>query len=112
MMMRRKPAIGVISFFALCLFASGVNASGRKGTSELSFRVLDETVPAGAMAQMKVVTTEVTPISGGRPKFSFDSTLFDGVSGIGMFAPSGEVAGAAIPDGDRVSITYVTTTEF
>lgn len=59
---------------------------------------------------MKVSTTEVTPISGGRPRFTYDESIFEAVAGIGIFAPTGEVAGAAVIDGNQVSLSYVTTT--
>ena len=94
----------------ICLLALGVSAAGKKGAPELSVRIRDETAPAGGMVQMKVMTTEVTPISGGRPILNFAAGLFDAVEGIGMFAPTGEVAGAAVIDGDHVAIAYVTTT--
>ena len=52
----------------------GVTAFGSNGVpthsgspTELTLRVPNETAPAGGIVQMKVMTTEVTPISGGRP---------------------------------------------
>ena len=59
---------------------------------------------------MKLEDTEGTPISGGRPSFGFDASMFDAVTGIGVFAPTGEAAGAAVIDGNRVILAYVTTT--
>jgi hypothetical protein len=58
---------------------------------------------------MKLEDTDGTPISGGRPFFAFDAAMFDAVTGIGVFAPTGEAAGAVV-DGNRVTIAYVTTT--
>ena len=52
-----------------CVTALGAIAAGKGGTPDLRFRVLDETAPPGGTVQMKVMTTEVTPISGGRPGF-------------------------------------------
>jgi hypothetical protein len=75
-------------------------------TAELTMRTPDESAPAGAMVQMKVLTTEVTPISGGRPGFGYDAAVFGGAAGFGIMAPNGEAAGAAIIDGSRVQITY------
>jgi hypothetical protein len=63
------------------------------------------------MVQMKVRETEPTPISGGRPRVAFAPGFFR-VAGVGMFAPTGEVAGAAVLDSNSVTITYVTTTPF
>src|SRR2546422_6843981 len=120
-MLRGKPFTTV-----MCLLALGVSAAAgtrattglsiripdETATTGLSLRISDETAPAGGMVQMKVSTYEVTPISGGRPLFSFDPALFDGVAGVGMFAPTGELAGAAVVDGNQVAIAYVTTTPF
>lgn len=94
----------------LCVPALGVSAAYAQNEGDLSIRVRDDAAPAGATVQIKVRTTEATPISGGRPQFTFDSAMFDAVVGIGLFAPIGEVAGAAVVDGNRASIAYVTTT--
>jgi len=98
---------------ALCLSALAwvVSAAGNDGT-DLRLRILDETAPPGSIVQMKVRTTEVTPISGGRGEFAFDQSVFDAVEGIGLFAPTGEVAGAAVVDGGQVRLAYMTTEEF
>jgi len=120
-MLQGKPVIAMMGLLALGVSAAAdtratIGLSFRipdgTATTGLSFRIPDETAPAGGMVQMKVRTTEVTPISGGRPQFSFDPALFDGVAGVGMFAPTGELAGAAVVDGNQVAIAYVTTTPF
>jgi hypothetical protein len=84
-------------------------ASGRDSGSddELKFRIRDEMAPPGGMVQMKVEPYEVTPISGGRPGFSFDSGVFADVEGFDMFV-TGELAGAAVVDGARVNLSYAT----
>ena len=99
---------------ALCVSALAwiVSAAGRDDDTDLRFRVRDETAPPGSIVQMKVVTTEVTPISGGRGRFAFDQNVFDAVEGIGLFATNGEVAGAAVIDGAQVRLAYVTTEAF
>ena len=107
-MLRGKPFTTLMCLLALWASA----AAETRASIGLSFRIPDETAPAGGMVQMKVRTTEVTPISGGRPQFSFDPALFDGVAGVGMFAPTGELAGAAVVVGNHVRIAYVTTTPF
>jgi hypothetical protein len=104
--MRPRALLGVAA--VLALGASTVEA--RRGVELLTFSVRDERAPAGSMVQMKVKETEPTPISGGRPRMRFSADVFDGVRGIGLFAPTGEAAGAAILDGNFVTITYVTTT--
>lgn len=96
---------------ALCLSALAwiVNADGGTDGTGLRFRIPDETAPPGSIVQMKVWTTEVTPISGGRGRFAFDQNVFANVEGIGLFATNGEVAGAAVIDGAQVRLTHVTT---
>jgi hypothetical protein len=87
--------------------ALGVSAAARGGDSDLTFNLRDETAPAGGIVQLKLEETEVSPISGGRPRMSFPPGW--PLAGVGMFAPGGELAGAAVIDGDKLSITYVTT---
>jgi hypothetical protein len=89
----------------LILAGGGAAADDR----EVQLRIRDETIPAGGVVQLKAERYEVTPISGGRPGFNFDASFFDGVAGLAMFAPSGELAGAAVIDDDRVNISFVTT---
>jgi hypothetical protein len=98
----RKPVLYVLVLAAL-------NGSAIANDDEVQVRIRDERVPAGGVVQMKLERYEVTPISGGRPKFSYSAALFDDVVGIGMFAPTGELAGAAVVDGNDVQISYVTT---
>src|SRR5262245_32120926 len=97
---------------ALCLSAFAWVVSAANDGTELRLRILDETAPPGSIVQMKVRTTEVTPISGGRGDFTFDQNAFEAVEGIGLFAPNGEVAGAAVVDGGRVRLAYMTTEAF
>src|SRR5262245_12484544 len=78
----------------------------------LTLRIPDEAAPAGGMVQMKVLTTEVTPISGGRPGFGYDAGFFNPAAGFGIMAPSGEIAGAAIVEGARVQVIYGGTSLF
>jgi hypothetical protein len=120
-MLQGKPVIAMMGLLALGVSAAAdtrattglsIRIPDETATTGLSLRISDETAPAGGMVQMKVRTYEVTPISGGRPLFSFDPALFDGVAGVGMFAPTGELAGAAVVDGNHVAIAYVTTTPF
>src|SRR6185295_4697192 len=57
-------------------------------------------------------TTEVTPISGGRPRFAYDMGFFDGAAGFAIAAPNGEAVGAAIVDGAHVQVIYRGTSRF
>jgi len=104
-----RRLLGAVAAVAIgsTLSATGgkVNGGGATGT-EISLRIPDEAAPAGGTVQMKVMTTEVTPISGGRPRFSYSPSMFEGVLGFGMMASNGEIAGAAIVDGTRVQIVY------
>lgn len=76
---------------------------------DLHLRIEDEQAPAGGVVQMKVKTTDGEPISGGRPRTFLDTAAFSDLVGIGMFAVNGEAAGAAVIDGNRVAISYLTT---
>jgi IPT/TIG domain len=96
----------------LCVALVGVAGSltiADKTQTVIGLRIPDETVPAGGVVQMKVERYEVTPISGGRPSVGYDESLFDSFMGFGMFAPTGELAGVAVIDGNRANISYVTT---
>ena len=84
-------AIGAVVAATLCAAAKGTDPAAAPGV--LSMRIPNEGAPAGAMVQMKVMTTEVTPISGGRPGFAFDMAFFDGAAGFAVAAPNGEAAG-------------------
>jgi hypothetical protein len=95
----------------LTAIALGVTAAAQSGDSgsdsELKFRIRDETGPPGGLVQMKVESYEVSPISGGRPSFAFDQAMFADVDGFDMFL-TGELAAAAVVDGARVNLSYVT----
>jgi hypothetical protein len=98
-------------FGAAAVLAVGVtmSASGKHydtTTTGLTLRIPDESAPAGGMVQMKVLTTEVTPISGGRPGFAYDVAMFGAAAGFGINAPNGEIAGAAIVTGGRAQVVY------
>ena len=103
-------AIGAVVAATLCAAAKGTDPAAAPGV--LSMRIPNEGAPAGAMVQMKVMTTEVTPISGGRPGFAFDMAFFDGAAGFAVAAPNGEAAGAAIVDGAHVQVIYRGTSRF
>ena len=105
--MRMTKRVAALAF--LSALGLGVGQV-RSDTELLSFHVPDETAPAGSMVQMKVTETEATPISGGRPRVRFDTGMFDRVAGVGMSAPTGEMAGAAVLEGSYMTMTYVTTT--
>jgi len=103
-------AIGAAMAATLCVAAKGVDPAPAPGV--LTMRIPNEAAPAGAMVQMKVTTTEVTPISGGRPNFAYDTAFFESAAGFAIAAPNGEAAGAAIVDGAHVQVIYRGTSRF
>jgi hypothetical protein len=58
---------------------------------------------------MKFMVTVPTPISTGGPVISYDAGMFDGVWGIELFCPNGDLNGVATVNGSRVNIRYITT---
>jgi hypothetical protein len=95
---------------SVVLFTLGVSASAAAQAATVEVRIPNETAPPGGMVQMKVLTTEATPISGGSPLFAYDASTFADVAGIGIFDPTGEAAGAAVISGTSVNISYIKTT--
>jgi hypothetical protein len=105
-------ALASATVLGVTLSASGGRAAGGGATGAggvdptISLRIPDEMAPAGGLVQMKVLTTEATPISGGRPGFGFNS-MFN-AAGFGMFATS-DLAGAAVIDNQHVTVSYTTS---
>jgi hypothetical protein len=97
--------------YAAVLAALGVTLTA--GTiARVSLRMPDETAPPGGMVQMKVWTTEVTPIFGGRPSITYSASTFSRFAGFSIAAPNGEAAGAAVIDGNHAQIFYSGTSMF
>lgn len=97
---------------AAVICGAGLAVSAAADGPELRLRIPDEVVPAGGTVQMKLLTTEGTPISGGRPTFSYDASFFDTVAGVAIFPATGEAAGVAVIEGNRIAIAYATTEPF
>jgi hypothetical protein len=93
----------------LPLFAAGDTATA-VSVKAPEVKIPDETAPPGGMVQMKLMVTEPTPIISGKIFFPFDAAVFDGVSGINLLNPTGDVNGVAIIQGNRVAIRYSSTT--
>jgi hypothetical protein len=108
--LKGATAIGAVIVATLCAAAQGADPLPAPGV--LSMHIPNEAAPPGAMVQMKVMTTEVTPISGGRPGFAFDMAFFDAAAGFAVAAPNGEAAGAAIVAGGQVQVIYRSTSPF
>lgn len=104
--MSRNTASAALMF----LLALGASPVGRSSDDDdLHLRIEDEKAPPGGVVQMKVETTDGEPISGGRPGTFLDMASFSDLVGIGLFAVTGEAAGAAVIDGNHVAISYLTT---
>lgn len=58
---------------------------------------------------MKFMVTEPTPISTGGPSLAIDTGIFDGVWGIELFCPTGDLNGVAMVNGSHINIRYSTT---
>jgi len=99
--MHRKIVLST-ALSAVTLFAGGAKS--------VSLHIPDEMAPPGGMVQMKLMVTEPTPIATGSIAMSFDSGTFSGVFGISLFNPNGDVAGAAVIQGNKVHLHYTTTT--
>jgi hypothetical protein len=104
-MVARKGILAAVT--AIALGATAFAGDSGSDNDDLKFRVRDEMGPPGGVVQMKVESYEVTPISGGRPGFSFDSATFADAEGFEMVV-DGELAGAAVVDGSRVALSYTT----
>ncbi|HLJ49314.1 MAG TPA: IPT/TIG domain-containing protein [Bryobacteraceae bacterium] len=87
----------------------GPGPSGPTTVRQVALHIPDEMAPPGGVVQMKFMVTEPTPISSGGPRLRFSST-FDGVFGIELFNPTGDVNGAAVINGSQVNIFYTTST--
>jgi hypothetical protein len=66
-------------------------------------RISNETVPAGGMAQVKVLLTSPQPITGGGVKFDGALSLADGIS---LFSGTGDVFGVALQDGSQIDVRF------
>jgi|GEM_PF-615930 len=95
----------------------GTGGGGGGGTvfAGLSLSISNEVVPAGSVAQMKVLLTEPVPISTGKGSLSLASSST--VCGIAVMGPTPDVNGVAVIRGSNVTIsvfspsgTYGTTT--
>jgi hypothetical protein len=77
-------------------------------TRQISLHIPDETVPPGGIAQMKMLVTEPTPVSTGRPRLAVTSGV--NVLGIQLFNPNGDVDGVAMIGPSMISIESITST--
>jgi len=98
---------------AICvLYLVMSSTSLAQGVPEIYPRVYDEQVPPGGMLQIKVQLTEPEPITTGRTTLAVEGGEGDqgplgGVEGVALFGCGGDVSGAAVVTGNRVSIRFV-----
>jgi hypothetical protein len=71
-----------------------------------TIRVTDETVPAGGLAQMKVLLTSPKPIMSGDMAMDMSAVMFDSINGIALFSNTGDVVGAATVNGGKVNVRF------
>src|SRR5215813_3289817 len=109
---------GVPATLGLMCVLSLVKSSSSFGqvASEIYPRVLDEQAPPGGMIQLKVHLTEPEPIVVGRTSLSDDqpsqgaATPLDPMQDVALFSPAGDVIGAAVASGSKVSIRFFSST--
>ncbi len=97
--MRAKHVLYALWGAGLCLWA--------KTPTGVSLKVSNETVPAGAVTQVKVFLTEPKPIASFDGGGSYDSWGFDGILGIAMYNPGGDAAGLAQLSPGRIGFRVV-----
>ena len=76
---------------------------------QVAVHIPNEMAPPGGVVQMKLLVTEPTPISSGKPRFAYDEAVIDDVWGIQLFNPAGSVSGVALIKNANVSVNYIST---
>src|SRR5205823_7060655 len=71
-----------------------------------TIRVSSETAPVGGMAQMKLLITSPTPIISGNAAFDMAGVSLDSIDGINLFSATGDVAGAAVVNGNQFNLRF------
>jgi hypothetical protein len=73
------------------------------GQVPVTVKISNEVVPAGGMAQVKVLLTSPQPITGGGVKFDGALSLADGIS---LSSTTGDVFGAALQNGSQIDVRF------
>lgn len=108
-----RTTFGVILLSVGMLWAQGGPGPGGSGSGgnntakQVSLFIPNESAPPGGLVQMKFMVTEPTPISTGGPIVNYDAGTFDGVWGIELFCPNGDVNGVAMINGQVVTTRYI-----
>ncbi len=89
--------------------SAGNGSGGSNLVRQVALFVPNESAPPGGIVQMKFMVTEPTPISTGRPVTYYDDVTFDGVWGIELFDPTGDVNGVAMVSQNRIRLQYETS---
>jgi len=91
----------------VCCLA-GLLLEGSGGTEPpfagVSLKVLDQTAPAGGTIQFTVTLTEPKPIVTGVAAVAPSPTLLGAVQGVALFGGASDVAGAAVVNGNALSV--------
>jgi hypothetical protein len=88
----------------LACFLTSVIANAQ--TTPTTIRVSSETVPAGGLAQIKVLLTSPKPITTGVMDVDLSGVFFDSIDGIALFSGTGDVVGAATVDRGVVNVKF------
>ncbi len=89
-------------FLSLCMTGLPLAAQ----TTLPTIRVSSETIPAGGMAQMKVLLTSPKPITSGNMDLDMSDVSFDSIDGIALFNSTGDVGGAAVVKNGTVNVHF------
>lgn len=108
--MRSVWVMGLLCVAGSMFAANGPGGANGGNPPQVSLHIPNEMAPPGGLVQMKFMVTEPTPISTGKPGMAFDPTIFDGVFGIELFNPTGDVNGIATIKDGRIELQYITST--
>ena len=96
---------------ALCLASGVLLTAGGSGSSDsfsgVSIKVLNSSAPPGGTIQLTVTLTEPKPIVTAGAGISFDTGVLGPVMGVALYGPAGassDAAGAAVPNGNALTV--------
>ena len=93
-------------FSGICV-AAAMCAGATAQVLPSTIRISDEVAPPGGMVQMKVLLTSPMPITSGGMYMDMSAIDFSSIDGIALFDSGGDVNGAAVVDGGKVSMRLV-----
>ncbi len=80
---------------------------GSASAADLQLQVSNETVPAGAMANIKITAVTPQPIGSGQIVMDFDPAVFGDIAGVSVFSVNGDAVGVATAKGQHLEVTFV-----